>query len=177
MSLIQASRPEVATIFERPSKNIPPLPDVTWFSDTTSISLFGGLQKRDRQTSFNRQPKIKAPLLTAVALASAGFRPVLHIDETTSHWGDSYRSQIISGYSDSMTGKRSYMERQVALFMGSLAGLLPEYEGRYIAFEDGRVLAVGDGISSVLSQVRERYHGKQAVLVRKVQREYRPIEL
>ena len=177
MSLTEATRPEVRTIVERPSKNISPPPDVAWFSDTTDISLFGDVKQRGQQTPFDRHPKLKAPLLTALSIASAGFRPAPQISEATSYWGDSYPSQIISGYSTAMTSRRSYMERQVAQFMGALASLLPEYEGRYIAFEDGRVLAVGDGISSVLSQVRERYQGKQAVLVRKVQREYRPIEL
>ena len=70
-----------------------------------------------------------------------------------------------------------YMERQVDQFMGQLDALLERYEGVYVAFEDGQVLATGETIRQVLTQVNARRGKVQPILVRRVQREYPPIEM
>lgn len=73
--------------------------------------------------------------------------------------------------------QQQYIHQQVSLFEHDLPALLSQYEGRYIAFESGKVLAVGNSRREVLDMVDAQRGYKAPVLVRRVQAEYPPIEL
>ena len=92
---------------------------------------------------------------------------------------DDLRQSYTEGMSalSQATQYQPYMEHQIDLFMGQLPSLLERFEGQYVAFEDGVVLAHGEAIGPILARVDQVRGEARPVLVRRVQADYLPIEM
>jgi hypothetical protein len=61
----------------------------------------------------------------------------------------------------------AYIDRQAALFEQHKPELLQQYEGKYVVFEDGKVLAAGDN-RALLAVEQYRQGGMRPLFIEKV---------